>query len=221
MWKAIIVTSIVTTIVVGICAYLFLMNSFRGMIDGNAERLGTQFEVLSDRTVDVVFLGDSITQGGLWNELFPNVEILNRGIGGDTTQDVLDRIEQVYKAQPKKLFLMIGVNDLNRKLGPDVALDNYSKMFDLIDQNLPDTKVYVHSVLPVNDTWNFTDNTSIPTLNKALRGHSEQRGYTYIDLHPVFADANGDLKSELSNDGIHLLGAGYELWRNEIGVFLR
>jgi hypothetical protein len=56
-----------------------------------AERWRTQFEFLTERKGGIVFLGDSITEGGHWSEIFGNGAVLNRGIGGDTTQDVLDR----------------------------------------------------------------------------------------------------------------------------------
>ena len=222
--KRILVTlSIILNVVAfaGATALWLKIDDFRNsMIEGNAIRLRTQFDVLSVRTPSVVFLGDSLTQGGRWNELFPRTDLANRGISGDTTGNVLRRIDQVFKLKPEKLFVMIGVNDLNMQLGPDVAIANYEKLFDLIDQNIPDTKVYVQSVLPVNDDWIIIDNAHIPGLNVALKQQATQRGYTYIDLHRMFADLNGQLIRSLSNDGIHLLGAGYDLWRREIAGFV-
>jgi len=195
-------------------------NFIMGIIEARATRLHSQFDILSSKSANVVFLGDSITEGGLWNELFPGVNVVNRGIGGNTTGEVLSRIDQVFKLKPEKLFLMIGVNDLNRQLGPNVAKSNYIKIFDLIDKNIPGTEIYIQSVLPVNDDWKRIDNTHIPTLNVELKNHAIQRGYTYIDLHSVFSDSNGRLLRNLSNDGIHLLGSGYELWRKKIVSYL-
>jgi lysophospholipase L1-like esterase len=190
------------------------------MIDGMTERRLSQFEVLSTNPVAVVFVGDSITEGGLWSEWLPDVDVINRGISGNTTQDILDRMHQIVSVKPDKLFVMIGVNDLNKRLGVAVALRNYTTLFDLIDAQLPQTEVYIQSVLPVNAVWPLIDNTHIPTLNSALMQHADERGYQYIDLHSVFADAEGALKSDLSNDGIHLLAPGYRLWRSQIiGLF--
>jgi hexosaminidase len=192
----------------------------RAMIDGMTERRLSQFEALSATHSAVVFVGDSITEGGLWSEWLPGVDVINRGISGNTTQDILDRMPHIVSVRPDKLFLMIGVNDLNKRLGAAVALRNYTTLFDLIDAQLPNTEVYIQSVLPVNAVWPLIDNTHIPTLNAALVQHADKRGYRYIDLHSVFADAEGALKPALSNDGIHLLAPGYRLWRSQIIEFL-
>ncbi len=224
MKKTLIIISIVLNIAAfsGASVIWFnLDNVLKSMFEARTVRLNSQFDTLSQRPVKVVFVGDSITEGGLWNELFPGVEIANRGIGGNTTSDILVRMNQVFKLKPEKLFVMVGVNDLNMKLGPNVAIANYSEIFNLIDKNLPKTKVYIQSVLPVNDAWEMTDNTHIPELNRALKSLADRRGYTYIDLHSAFSNTRGQLRANLSNDGIHLLGTGYELWRREIVKLVR
>lgn len=183
-----------------------------------AERLRTQFDFLTDKKGGIVFLGDSITQGGNWSEIFNNDSILNRGIGGDATQDVLDRINQIYLIKPTKIFLMVGVNDLNQKTPLQMMFINYKKLFDCFDENLRRTKIYVQSVLPVYKKWILlkANNNDIKTVNNFLREECKKRGYTFIDLNPAFIDSDGMLRRDLSNDGIHLLGAGYKLWRDEI-----
>ncbi len=204
MKKTLIIISIVLNIAAfsGASVIWFnLDNVLKSMFEARTVRLNSQFDTLSQRPVKVVFVGDSITEGGL-------------GIGGNTTSDILVRMNQVFKLKPEKLFVMVGVNDLNMKLGPNVAIANYSEIFNLIDKNLPKTKVYIQSVLPVNDAWEMTDNTHIPELNRALKSLADRRGYTYIDLHSAFS-------ANLSNDGIHLLGTGYELWRREIVKLVR
>jgi len=220
MEKILVVVSIVIVLLVFIFIQLIWIRRFRSLIDAKAERRVTQFELLSSRPANIVFLGDSITEAGLWHELFPGLDVVNRGIDGNTTTDVLERVDQVFKLKPKKLFLMIGINDLNKKSGTDTAILNYKKLFDLIDQNIPQSKIYVQSILPVNDVWTFIDNTDIPSLNKELKHQANKRSYTYIDLHLAFSDSTGKLKQALSNDGIHLLGAGYELWQSLIKEFL-
>jgi lysophospholipase L1-like esterase len=220
MVKTIAITVLLTAVAVAGVSQQFWAGKKRAMIDGMTERRLSQFEVLSTNPVAVVFVGDSITEGGLWSEWLPDVDVINRGISGNTTQDILDRMHQIVSVKPDKLFVMIGVNDLNKRLGVAVALRNYTTLFDLIDAQLPQTEVYIQSVLPVNAVWPLIDNTHIPTLNSALMQHADERGYQYIDLHSVFADAEGALKSDLSNDGIHLLAPGYRLWRSQIiGLF--
>ena len=98
------------------------------MIDGMTERRLSQFEALSATHAAVVFVGDSITEGGLWSEWLPGVDVINRGISGNTTQDILDRMPHIVSVKPDKLFLMIGVNDLNKRLGVAVALRNYTTL---------------------------------------------------------------------------------------------
>lgn len=216
MVKAIAVTVLLTAVAVAGISQHFWVGKKRAMIDGMTERRLSQFEALSAAHAAVVFVGDSITEGGLWSEWLSGMNVINRGISGNTTQDILNRMHQIVSVKPDKLFLMIGVNDLNKQLGVEVALRNYTTLFDLIDSQLPHTEVYIQSVLPVNALWPLIDNTHIPTLNAALVRHADERGYQYIDLHSVFADAEGALKSDLSNDGIHLLAPGYRLWRSEI-----
>ena len=216
MVKAMAVSVLLTALAVGGVSQHFWVGKKRAMIDGMNERRLSQFEALAATHAAVVFVGDSITEGGLWSEWLSGVDVINRGISGNTTQDILDRMHQIVSVRPDKLFLMIGVNDLNKRLGAAVALRNYTTLFNLIDAQLPHTEVYIQSVLPVNAVWPLIDNTHIPTLNAALRQHADERGYQYIDLHSVFVDAKGALKSDLSNDGIHLLAPGYRLWRSEI-----
>jgi lysophospholipase L1-like esterase len=220
MVKGITIAVLLTAVAVAGLSQQFSSGKRRAMIDGMTERRLSQFEALSATHAAVVFVGDSITEGGLWSEWLPGVDVINRGISGNTTQDILDRMPHIVSVRPDKLFLMIGVNDLNKRLGAAVALRNYTTLFDLIDAQLPNTEVYIQSVLPVNAVWPLIDNTHIPTLNAALARHADERGYRYIDLHSVFADAEGALKPDLSNDGIHLLAPGYRLWRGQIIEFL-
>jgi len=220
MVKGIAVAVLLTAVAVAGVSQQFSSGKRRAMIDGMTERRLSQFEALSATHAAVVFVGDSITEGGLWSEWLPGVDVINRGISGNTTQDILDRMPHIVSVRPDKLFLMIGVNDLNKRLGAAVALRNYTTLFDLIDAQLPNTEVYIQSVLPVNAVWPLIDNTQIPILNAALTHHADERGYRYIDLHSVFADAEGALKPDLSNDGIHLLAPGYRLWRSQILEFL-
>jgi len=215
MKKIIFITSLLFNVL-----FLFVVYTFFQIVKELPVGVNDQYNVLSDRSAEIVFVGDSITFGGNWHEWFPYTNAVNRGIGGDTTQMVLDRFHQVTSLKPKKLFLMIGVNDLNSRLGADHAIANYKILFDLIDKELPETKVYVQSVLPVNDDWLLADNTDIPKLNDALKDHAETRGYQYIDLHSQFSDSEGMLKKDLTNDGIHLMGKGYSLWHDNINEYV-
>jgi lysophospholipase L1-like esterase len=165
----------------------------------------------------IVFLGNSITERGAWSELLPGKAVLNRGIGGDITFGVLARLNEIVKSSPKKLFLLIGINDLSRGIPTDIILRNYEKIINQVKQRSPSTKIYVQSVLPLNDAvlqYDYLKNKKqlILKLNDGIKTIATRMKVSYIDLHPVFADTNGNLKNGLTDDGIHLKPAAYVLW---------
>lgn len=175
------------------------------------------FHTLPLQQKGIVFLGNSITERGNWNELLPGQKIMNRGIGGDNTFGVLARLEMVVKAKPKKVFLLIGINDLSRALPREVILHNYERIINYIRTNSPKTTLYVQSVLPLYEpltTAAYLKNKkdSILQLNVGIKALADKYRLTYINLHEVFADANGDLIKEYTADGIHLKPAAYVRW---------
>lgn len=175
------------------------------------------FNTLPLQQKGIVFLGNSITERGNWSELLPGQKIMNRGIGGDNTFGVLARLDMVVKAVPKKVFLLIGINDLSRALPKEVILNNYERIINYIRTNSPKTTLYVQSVLPLYEpltTAAYLKNKkdSILQLNIGIRQLADKYKLTYINLHEVFADGNGDLKKEYTADGIHVKPAAYVLW---------
>ena len=108
------------------------------------------FEQLPIRGNDIVFLGNSITDGCEWAELFNNRHIKNRGISADRSGWLLDRLDPIVNGHPKKLFLMIGTNDLAAGVSPEEVAANIGKLLDRFAEESPWTKIYVQSILPVN-----------------------------------------------------------------------
>lgn len=182
---------------------------------GVASRVA-QSSATKDSRKDIVFLGDSITAGGTWNQFFPEHRALNRGISGDTTQAIFDRLHTLYALNPRILFLLVGVNDLNAQVAMAKTVENYRAILQQLKQNLPATEIYVQSVLPVDDRCCFANNRDIKRLNEQLRVLAQELELKYIDLYPAFTDADGQLRRRLSHDGIHLLAAGYRLWVKQI-----
>jgi len=168
----------------------------------------------------VVFLGDSITYGGDWSVLFPYSPDENRGIGGDTTTGLLNRLDQIIAQKPAQIFLMIGTNDLcyGRSI-PNIVI-NYRRILERFHKELPDTKVYVQSVLPFNDTMfpsrSFRTNNNIRSLNIEIQGLANEYHYPYLELASSFTDSNGRLFTKYTSDGLHLSDAGYLVWRDLI-----
>ena len=175
------------------------------------------FETLSISSKDIIFLGNSITDGGEWFELFQNTRVKNRGISGDTTEGVYDRLGVILKGKPNKIFLLIGVNDLGRGVSPDSIVARMGKIMDKVKQGSPQTQLYVQSILPTNNCYGkFTGHTSrwnlIPSINAQIKQLTIDKNVGYIDLYTSFANKEGKMHTDYSNDGLHLMGAGYQKW---------
>ncbi|PEJ99343.1 GDSL-type esterase/lipase family protein [Bacillus wiedmannii] len=174
----------------------------------------------NDVSVDtgVVFLGDSLTNFNEWGEAFPHIKTYNRGIIGDTTVGVMNQLDRVISLKPVKVFLMIGINDLSAKTPKEQILKNYASILKKIKNDLPDTKVYIESILPIRDGSKFPNinNNDINWMNQELEKLVEENGYTFVNLHPLFIDENGELKENWSVDGLHINGNGYKVWEKEI-----
>jgi lysophospholipase L1-like esterase len=168
----------------------------------------------------VVFLGDSITYGGNWGELFPDSPVENRGIGGDSTRGLLRRLDQVIALKPSQIFLMIGTNDLcyNRQI-PDIVA-NYRLILGRLRSELPDTRIYVQSVLPFNDELfparGLRCNANIAALNVEIRKLTAEQKVPYLDIAPAFTGPDGRLPAKYTVDGLHLSEAAYYVWRDQI-----
>lgn len=168
------------------------------------------FENLPKTKNAVVFLGNSITERANWYELLPKKQILNRGIGGDNTFGVLARLDDILAQKPKKVFLLIGINDVGRGLPLEVITGNYEKILSKFKKDSPRTRVYVQSVLPMNDdilsaAYLKNKKEIVKSLNKEIISLAEKFDYEYIDLYQdVFSDGYGNLIPELTIDGIHI-----------------
>lgn len=177
------------------------------------------FASLPQQKNAIVFLGNSITEAGKWNEILPGLPVQNRGISGDNSFGVLARLPQIVAAKPAKIFLLIGVNDLKREVPANVIINNCERMLSMIKAGSPRTKVYVQSILPVNDTiliepFKKVTNANVAVVNKAYEQLSKQYGYSFVNLHEPFADTKGQLKRAETPDGLHLKVSSYPAWVN-------
>ena len=146
------------------------------------------FEVLPVYSSDIVFLGNSITDGCEWAELFNNRHVKNRGISGDRSGWLLDRLDPIVGGHPKKLFLMIGVNDLAAGVSPDEIVANVARLIDRFQSESRWTKIYVQSILPVNGESfakfknHYEHGRQIVPLNKRLEALCDEKEVTYLDV---------------------------------------
>lgn len=176
------------------------------------------FEILPVTENDIVFLGNSITDGGEFAELFGNLQIKNRGISSDVMGGVEKRLDQVLRNHPRKLFLLIGINDVSHGHSVDKLAARYERLVKKIRRTSPQTKLYIQSVMPINNDFRRYKNLigrekTVKLFNERIEKIARDNDAVYIDLWPALADpATGKLKKQYTNDGLHLTGAGYRAW---------
>ncbi|MDB4090684.1 GDSL-type esterase/lipase family protein, partial [Pseudomonadales bacterium] len=139
------------------------------------------FEELGQNKYDAVFIGDSLTESAEWEDIFPEFKIANRGIAGDTSGGVLERIDSILSTKARKSFVMIGINDFNRGSSVDAVFENYREIIkNLLEHEF---EVYIQSTI-LGGRRESTSNRSIISLNKKLDAFSsENNNITYIDLN--------------------------------------
>ncbi|PXV66802.1 lysophospholipase L1-like esterase [Dysgonomonas alginatilytica] len=185
------------------------------------EQRTSLFEELSISPHDIIFLGNSITNGAEWAELFNNNKVKNRGISADITLGVYDRLEMITKNKPAKIFLMIGINDIAKSTVVDSIIINFERIIDKIKEESPSTRIYIQSILPVNPDFGMFQSHMKPDIIKEVNNRLCDISYThnirYIDLYSHFKENDTDkMNPAYTNDGLHLLGAGYILWHKII-----
>lgn len=176
------------------------------------------FKNTPDTKNEIIFLGNSITEGGDWEALFSTVNAVNRGISGDVTDGILNRLDEVLSSKPKKIFLLIGTNDLARGKSVDYVVNNSKLILKKIKSDSNDTKIYLQSVLPFNPTigTKFSGHKSkqqdVLVLNEKLKKIARKYNVKYLNIHRKFSNKKGQLKSDLTYDGLHLNKNGYIFW---------
>ena len=166
----------------------------------------------------VVFMGNSITEG--WQKYFPTMfagkPYINRGIGGQTTPQMLVRFHpDVVALKPRVVVILAGTNDIAGNTGPstlEMIEDNLASMAEIASAN--GIKVVLSSVLPVYDyPWKpgLEPAPKIIALNKWMKDYAKKHRAIYLDYHSAMADERGGMRSELASDGVHPTEAGYRV----------
>lgn len=139
-------------------------------------------------------------------------------VHGESLDKILYRLDMVEKLEPGKVFLLAGVNNVSRGHYEETISEYYS----LILQDLRDMgcTVYVQSILPVRDPSNV-DNGRIDIANEIIEELAVEYECEFIDIHSAFIDENGEMKEELTKDGVHLNENGYAVWREQIEKYVR
>jgi len=173
----------------------------------------------------IVFLGNSLTEGGKWNEYFPKSPVVNRGIVGDNTKSILTRLDEIVQYQPRVLFVLAGVNDMSMNMTNEEILDNFRSIIQRIKSESPRTKIYVESALPFNNDFGkfkklIGKEEQLLDYNKALKKLCKKEKVKFLNIYPKFKDKEGKLKKEITNDGLHLNDAGYVIWVKAIKKYV-
>ncbi|MCD8148119.1 MAG: GDSL-type esterase/lipase family protein [Clostridiales bacterium] len=183
--------------------------------------------------------GETLFTGSSLMEQFPIQELMmdegmtqviyNRGVGGFTTADMLQNMEeQVFGTEPSRIFINIGTNDISdasRSFEEVLAdmLENYEKILTQMKERLPETEVYMMAYYPVNETdrlapgeWAKTmfvnrNNQNLPKANAAVEQLAAKFGYHYIDVNDGLTDERGMLKAEYTIEGVHMYANGYRV----------
>lgn len=186
----------------------------------------TLFETEQDTQNEIIFLGNSITEGGDWKALFPDKNVVNRGISGDVTDGILFRLDEVTSSKPSKVFLLIGTNDMARGKSVDDVLTNTEKIILQIKAQSSDTKIYLQSILPINPTvgekfeGHKKNHQNIIEANKRLKILAKRHKIKFINLHRAMSTDEKYLKPEYTFDGLHLTTEGYVKWQQLIKKFV-
>jgi lysophospholipase L1-like esterase len=192
---------------------------------GNYARQVDNFRSYPNAATDIIMLGNSITDYAQWNELLQMNDVKNRGISGDITFGILERLDEVTEGKPAKIFILIGINDIARNIPDSVILDNYKRMIHRIKKESPKTKIYFNTLLPVNNTFpaktQFNKDEHVLHINEELKKMAATEGITVIDIHPRFLDADKRLDKQYTYDGLHLNAAGYKLWASILKPYLK
>lgn len=164
-----------------------------------------------------IILGDSLS---MWfpNPLLPSGRLwLNQGISGDTTSRILQRLDIFDQIQPDAIYILAGINDLKNKVSVKEILGNYQKILDYLQQKYPETQILVQSIFPTKlptEALTFSiPNSLIRELNQTLAQQVKNRGIIYLDFHQRFTDNQGNIRPELTTDGLHLSLEGYKVWQ--------
>ncbi len=167
--------------------------------------------------VDIVFLGDSLTDGCDVKKYYPEYSSVNRGISGDTTDGLLNRLKvSAYDVEPTGVVLLIGVNDISRGVKPNELSDNYEKIITGLKENLPDTIIIWCSMTALGGK-SAKYNDTVIICNQKIKLLAEKYDCVFVDLFTPLCDADTrEIREEYTVDGTHLTDAGYQVVSREV-----
>lgn len=204
--------------VVGMPSLYAHYDSVRYIPDHYRERV-EKFSSEGVKMGEVVFLGNSITEFGHWTTLVGDSGAVNRGIAGDNTFGMLQRLDEVIAMKPAKLFVEAGINDIGQGVPVGMIAGNICSIVQWVRVKSPGTTVFVVSVLPTNEhaAAEYPEvagkNAVARELNLRLQEAAGHHGFVFIDLAGQIKDEAGNLGARYAReDGLHLNAEGYQVF---------
>lgn len=202
----------------------YALHKFRSDEAGLYAHRKQLFGLLPEKKRSIVFLGDSQIEQAEWRELCGDtLPILNRGIVGDHVDGVQARLPEILRHQPSKIFLCVGVNDLILGKPPVEIEGRYHQIVQQIRSEMPDAQLFIQSILPLNNDVKHIGigNEPIRDLNRRLFRVAQAYAVPFVDIHAQLTDAQGNLAAKFTEDGLHLNGQGYLVWKKNLEPFLK
>lgn len=211
-------------------AFILVVIMYYLVLTTNTQNRLQVFKILNKDPVkaSIVFFGDSLTDFFPLQDFFPEHAIYNRGIAGDTTKNLLKRIDNIVELHPQKLFIQIGTNDLGKGKKVKKVVDNIMKIHDYISHRSPETKIHIISLYPVSHhkMWlspfisGLRSNNKIREVNYLLAEKCSAQNISFINIHPLLINAKGRLKKEYTIEGLHISGQGYQVIADALRSYL-
>ena len=190
---------------------------FRGYYNAKLEQYALENDEYDDYEVDVAFIGDSLTDGYDLATYYPQYVTANRGIGGDTTFGLQDRLQvSLYDLKPKVVVMLIGANNM------DTMLQNYESILQDLKQNLPESKIVILSLTAMGGEHWGRKNQLAAYNNVSIKLLAERYDYEFVDLYSVLYDVSiGEVYEGYTTDGGHFTPLGYSIVTAEITPVLK
>ena len=178
------------------------------------------FSVMYNDRTDVVFAGDSLVERCSWDELYPDLEVKNRGIGGDSINGLRVRVDTIMLTKPEKIFVYVGINDILQGREVENIIGRYNELFDVLGGT--GCKIYIQSLLPVSPNQGDAERIcdAVYEINSKLKNMCKDRGFTFIDMWGEFAGEDWALREEYYYDGVHVNATAYKHWKEIIDPFV-
>lgn len=171
-----------------------------------------------------ILVGDSLS---MWfpTEGLPGGQLwLNQGISGENSRQILNRLSAFSQTRPDTIYVMAGTNDLRQGVSDEVILNNLRQILSSLRLNHPQAQVVVESILPMRLSSIPSDSEAVArlrasrirNLNQQIAVIAQQEKAGYLNLNALFADNQGQMRQELTTDGIHLTRRGYQVWQDAI-----